>query len=200
MKNIARLLSAVFRPSLYPLVGHAILFAFTYLNMLPWDFKLWVLSAVYVFTVALPYTLIFLTRKLNGWSKQDMYLQHRRYMVYCINIICYVSCIYVFRNLNLPSFMGVILIVSLMVQCVCALVNMWHKVSRHSAGTGLIIGALLAYSHIFAFNPTWWLCAAILLSGAVMSSRMMLNNNTLGQVMGGTFIGIVCGLVGTMML
>lgn len=96
--------------------------------------------------------------------------------------------------------MGVILIVSLMVQCVCALVNMWHKVSRHSAGTGLIIGALLAYSHIFAFNPTWWLCAAILLSGAVMSSRMMLNNNTLGQVMGGTFIGIVCGLVGTMML
>ena len=96
--------------------------------------------------------------------------------------------------------MGVILIVSLMVQCVCALVNMWHKVSRHSAGTGLIIGALLAYSYIFTFNPTWWLCVAILLSGAVMSSRMMLNNSTLGQVMGGTFIGIVCGLVGIMML
>lgn len=200
MKNIARLLSLVFRPSLYPLVGHAILFAFTYLSLLPWDFKLWVLSAVYVFTVALPYALIFLTRKLNRWSRQDMYQQHRRYMVYCINIICYVSCIYVFSNLNLPSFMGVILIVSLMVQCVCALVNMWHKVSRHSAGTGLIIGALLAYSYIFTFNPTWWLCVAILLSGAVMSSRMMLNNSTLGQVMGGTFIGIVCGLVGIMML
>ena len=200
MKNIARLLSLVFRPSLYPLVGHAILFAFTYLILLPWDFKLWVLSAVYVFTVALPYAMIFLTRKLNRWSRQDMYQQHRRYMVYCINIICYVSCIYVFSNLNLPSFMGVILIVSLMVQCVCALVNMWHKVSRHSAGTGLIIGALLAYSYIFTFNPTWWLCVAILLSGAVMSSRMMLNNSTLGQVMGGTFIGIVCGLVGIMML
>lgn len=196
MKNIARLLSLVFRPSLYPLVGHAILFAFTYLSLLPWDFKLWVLSAVYVFTVALPYALIFLTRKLNRWSRQDMYQQHRRYMVYCINIICYVSCIYVFSNLNLPSFMGVILIVSLMVQCVCALVNMWHKVSRHSAGTGLIIGALLAYSYIFTFNPTWWLCVAILLSGAVMSSRMMLNNSTLGQVMGGTFIGIVCGVAG----
>lgn len=199
MKNIARLFSAVFRPSLYPLVGHAILFAFTYLRLLPWDFKLWVLSAVYVFTVALPYTLIFLTRKLNGWSKQDMYQQHRRYMVYGINIICYVSCIYVFRNLNLPSFMEVILIVSLMVQCVCALVNMWHKVSRHSAGTGLIIGALLAYSHIFSFNPIWWLCISILLSGAVMSSRMMLNKNTLGQVMGGTVIGIICGFVGIIM-
>ena len=49
--------------------------------------------------------------------------------------------------------MEVILIVSLMVQCVCALVNMWHKVSRHSAGTGLIIGALLAYSHIFFLQP-----------------------------------------------
>ena len=64
---------------------------------------------------------------------------------------------------------------------------------------GIIIGALLAYSHIFSFNPIWWLCISILLSGAVMSSRMMLNKNTLGQVMGGTGIGIICGFVGIIM-
>lgn len=196
MTYIAQLLSAIFRPSFYPLVGYLILFTFTFLNLLPWDFKLWVLSAVYIFTIALPYILIFITRKINRWSKRDLYQQKHRYIVYCINIICYISCMYVCQNLQLPSFMGAILVVSLMVQCVCVLINMWYKVSMHSAGTGLIIGALIAYSYIFNFNPTWWLCGTILLSGAVMSSRMYLSGNTLGQVLSGTLIGIVCGITG----
>ena len=106
---------------------------------------------------------------------------------------------HVFRDLNLPSFMGAILVVSLLVQCACVIANIWYRVSMHSAGTGVIIGALLAYSHIFAFNPTWWLSIAILLSGTVMSSRMLLKGNTLGQVLSGTAIGIVFGVVGIML-
>lgn len=196
MIYIARLLSAIFRPSFYPTLGFLILFTMTYMNLMPWEFKLWVLSAVYIFTIALPYLLIFITRKFNGWTKKDMYMQHRRYIVYSINIICYICCMHVCQNLYLPSFMGAILVVSLMVQCVCVLTNIWYKVSRHSAGTGLIIGALMAYSSIFGFNPTWWLCAAILLSGAVMSSRMYLRNSSLGQVLSGTLVGIICGWLG----
>lgn len=196
MTYIAKLLSAIFRPSFYPLVGYLILFTFTFLNLLPWGFKLWVLSAVYIFTIALPYILILITRKINRWSKRDIYQQKHRYIVYCINIICYISCMYVCQNLYLPSFIGAILVISLMVQCACVLINIWYKVSMHSAGTGLIIGALLAYSFIFNFNPIWWLCGAILLSGAVMSSRMHISGNTLGQVLCGTLIGIVCGVTG----
>lgn len=196
MRYIAQLLSIIFKPSFYPLVGFIILFTFTYLNILPWQFKLWVLSAVYIFTIALPYLLIFITRKIYRLSKQEMYMQHRRNVVYGINIICYVCCMYVCHNLHLPSFMGAIMIVSLMVQCVCVITNIWYKVSMHSAGTGLIIGALMAYSFVFHFNPTWWLCIAILLSGAVMSSRMMLKKDSLGQVLSGTGIGIACGAIG----
>ena len=195
---LAQVLAVVFQPAFYPLVGFSIRFTLTYLSMLPWEFKLWVLLAVYVFSVAIPYAMTFLIRKTNGWSRHDLHQQHRRYIVYMINIISYLSCMYVCYRLYLPSFMGAILVVSLLVQCVCVITNMWYKVSMHSAGTGVIIGALLAYSHIFAFNPTWWLCISILLSGAVMSSRMLLKGNTLGQVLTGTAIGIVCGVVGIM--
>ena len=195
---LAQVLAVVFQPAFYPLVGFSILFTLTYLSMMPWEFKLWVLLAVYVFSVAIPYMMTFLIRKTNGWSRHDLHQQHRRYIVYMINIISYLSCMYVCYRLYLPSFMGAILVVSLLVQCVCVITNMWYKVSMHSAGTGVIIGALLAYSHIFAFNPTWWLCISILLSGAVMSSRMLLKGNTLGQVLTGTAIGIVCGVVGIM--
>lgn len=199
IRFLAQVLAVVFQPAFYPMVGFIILFTLTYLSMLPWQFKLWVLLSVYVFSIAIPYSMTFIIRKSNGWSKQDLHLQHRRYIVYSINIISYLSCMYVCYRLYLPSFMGAILVVSLLVQCACVIANMWYKVSMHSAGTGVIIGALLAYSHIFAFNPLWWLCIAILLSGAVMSSRMLLKGNTLGQVLSGTAIGIVCGVVGIMM-
>ena len=45
---IARVLSALFRPTYYPLVGFIILFAFTYMSIFPWMFKLWVLGMVYL--------------------------------------------------------------------------------------------------------------------------------------------------------
>lgn len=195
----ATMLSKVFQPTLYPLVGFIILFTLTYMNMLPWTFKLWVLASVCLFTIIMPYMLTRAVCRLYRWTEQDLHRRQRRYVVYAINIISYISCMVVCHKLYLPSFMGAILVVSLLVQCVCVVVNFWYKVSIHSAGTGVIIGALVAYSFIFAFNPIWWLCVAILLSGSVMSSRMYLRGHSLWQVLSGTSIGIACGAVGIML-
>lgn len=184
------LLSEIFRPSFFPLVGFAILFTITYLNMLPWQFKLWVLSAIYIFTIAIPFSLIYVIRKFNGWSKDDIYKQKRRSIVYCINIISYFWCIYVCHNLKLPSFIESILIASLVTQSLCVIANFWYKVSMRSAGSGLAIGALWAYSHIFNLDPTFWLCLTIILSGIVMSCRIFLAKHTLGEVTMGATIGI----------
>lgn len=199
LKRIAILLSNIFHPNFYPLVGFIILFTLTYLSMLPWFFKLWVFAAVYVFTVALPYIVLLFIRKANGWRRMDMYRQHRRSTVYLTNILCYTSGMYVCSSLYLPPFVGGILVACVMAQCACALANVWYKVSMHSAGTGLLIGSLLAYSFLFDFNPTWWLCLALLISGTVMSSRMYLYHKDLWQVICGTGIGILCGFTGILL-
>ena len=193
---IPRMLSAVFRPSFYPLVVFVILFSLTYMHEFPWEFKLWALSSVYAFTIAIPYVLIWLIRKANHWQAKDIYVQHRRFIVYTVNIISYISCIIVCQSFYLPAITISVLNVSLMAQILCVIVNFWYKVSMRSAGTGLAIGTLLAYSHLFHFNPTWWLCVAILISGAVMSSRMILVDHKLGEVLLGTLIGIGCGFCG----
>ncbi len=180
-------------------MGFIILFTLTYLSMLPWFFKMWVFLLVYLFTVAMPYCILWVIRKANGWKRMDMYLHHRRILVYLTNIACYASCMYVCETLYLPRFIGSILVVCLMAQCACVLIDIWYKVGIHSPGTGLIIGALLAYSLLFNFNPIWWLCLAILISGAVMSSRMYLYHKSLGQVLLGTVIGVICGFTGTIL-
>lgn len=192
----ARILSSIFIPSFCPLVGFIIMLTATYMSLLPWDFKLMVLSAVYIFTVAMPWLGQKLAQRIYGWTHHEMQMQHHRATAYVIKIVCYICCLSFCSNMNLPNFMGAIIAVSLLVNCSCVIINIWHHVSAHSAGTGAIIGCILAYSTIFNFNPLWWLCASTMLSGAVMSSRMLLRGHTLAQVLGGTTVGIICGFIG----
>ena len=91
-----------------------------------------------------------------------------------------------------------IVVGALFIQGVCLLLNLRWKVSMHAAGAGGIIGALVAYSVVFAFNPVPWLCGTVLLDGMVMTSRMILRQHTLWQVWMGTLVGIVCGYLGIM--
>ena len=197
---IARIFSGVFRPSFYPTVGTFILLSFTYLSLFPWAFKLWILALVYIFTFCLPALGVFLYRRLHGWNAAQLRMRHKRGIPYIIYICCYLVLMHIFSATHMPHFLMAIVGIALLVECACIVANVWWKVSLHSAGTGGVIGALIAYAAIFNFNPVWWLALAILVSGCVMTSRMLLRQHTLGQVLGGTLIGIVCGIVGTLLM
>lgn len=194
--TIARVLSALFRPAYYPLVGFIILFAFTYLSIFPWVFKLWVVAMVYFFTVLLPAVCTNAYRRLRGWGMHELRHQQKRMVPYAIHLCCYLCCMFIMRSIHLPRFMLAILAVSLLVQAGCLLVNLRWKVSMHSAGAGAVTGALVAYAQLFGFNPVWWLCGSILLCGLVMTSRTLLRQHTLWQVLAGTLLGILCGYSG----
>lgn len=197
---IARIFSTVFRPSYYPTVGTFILLCFTYLSLFPWAFKLWILALVYTFTFCLPAIGIYIYRRLNGWSTYELRKRHKRAVPYIVSICCYLYLMHIFHITHIPHFLMAIVGISLLIQCTCVTINLWWKVSTHSAGSGGVIGAIIAYAAIFGFNPIWWLSLAILVSGCVMTSRMILRQHTLWQVLGGTLIGIVCGIVGTILM
>jgi O-antigen/teichoic acid export membrane protein len=86
---LARILSALFRPTFYPTVGCIFLLTLTYLNMLPWQFKLWVLALVYIFTVTLPVLGTYLYRRARGFSRHELRHQRKRVIPYAIHLCCY---------------------------------------------------------------------------------------------------------------
>lgn len=198
--SIARVLSALFRPVYYPIVGFIILFTFTYMSIFPWVFKLWVVVMVYVFTVLLPNVTTHAYRRLRGWRAHELGHREKRVVPYAIHLCGYLCCMFIMRNIHLPRFMLAILAVSLLVQVACLLVNLRWKVSTHSAGAGAVTGALTAYAQLFGFNPVWWLCGCILLCGLVMTSRTILRRHTLWQVLAGTLLGVLCGYSGIRMM
>ena len=195
-KNIilaARVASMVFTPFYLPFIGLVALFIFSYMSLMPWQYKLTVLTLVYFFTILLPTLLIHLYRRYQGWSSSDLGRKERRMVPYIIAILCYFTCYYVMNVRRIPQFMANILMAALVIQVVCAIINIWWKISTHSAAIGGFSGALLAFSLLFAFNPIWWLSVILIIAGVVGSSRMILRQHSLTQVVVGFLIGMFAG-------
>lgn len=187
----ARMLSMLFIPFYLPIVGLLALFTFSYLSLLPLAYKAVVLAIALFFTVLMPTGLIRLYRHYQGWTLIELGVKERRMVPYVISIVCYISCVYIMNSLHIPHFMGSIITAALFVQIACALVNAWWKISTHTAAIGGMAGALFAFAEIFGFNPVWWLCVVLLIAGLLGTSRMILRQHTLSQVVGGFCVGVV---------
>ncbi len=195
-KNIilaARVLSMLFTPFYLPLVAMVAMFVFSYLSILDLSYKLIVLTLVYAMTILLPTLLIHTYRNYQGWTSKELGVKERRMIPYIISILCYFLCFYVMNIFHMPAFMGSIVVAALFIQIVCAIINIWWKISTHTAAIGGFFGALSALSLIFDFNPLWWLCLVLLLAGLVGTSRMILRQHTLAQVVMGFLTGAAVG-------
>ena len=188
----AKVLSSIFTPFYLPLVGIILLFTVSYMNKVNIQFKLLVLSIVYLFTVLLPTFLIWLYRSQRGWTPLQLAHRHRQLVAYTISIICYVACIWLMNALHIYHFIVIIVVAALIIQAVGVIVTVWWKVSIHTAAIGGLAGALMAFAELFRFNPAWWLCLVFLFSGLLGSARMILRQHTLAQVVTGFFLGLGC--------
>ena len=196
----ARIVSLVFTPFYLPILGLIALFTLSYLRQMPWSYKFQVLIMVYLFTVLLPTVLIHLYRRYQGWTLIQLANKERRMVPYVISILCYFACVYWMDYLHIPHFMSNIVTAALFIQIVCALINVWWKISAHMAAIGGVAGALFVFAEVFAFNPVWWHCLVFVVAGILGTSRMILRQHTLLQVVAGFLVGIVCAIIGIVFL
>lgn len=202
-KNIimtARIVSMLLTPFYLPVVGVLAIFVFSYLSTFPWQFKISLVLMVYLFTVLIPTLLIHIYRQYHGWTLIQLGQKERRMMPYAISILCYFGCFYIMNLLHLPHLITSVLVVALVIQVLCAIINVWWKISTHTAGIGGVLGGLIAFSVVLSFNPIWWLCLTIIASGVVGSSRIILRQHTLTQVTVGFFLGLVSAFVTIMII
>ena len=196
----ARVVSMVFTPFYLPILGLIVLFFLSYMSQYPLDFKFYVLAVVYFFTILLPTLLIHLYRRYQGWSLIELGHKERRVVPYIISILCYFTCLYLMEQRHIPYFMRSIVTAALIIQIVCALINVWWKISTHTAAIGGVAGALFVFGELFGFNPVWWLCGVMMLAGLLGSSRMILRQHSLLQVVAGFWVGVVCAFFGLIYL
>ena len=191
----ARILSMLFTPFYLPMVGLVALFVFSYMSIFPLYYKLEVLIMAYLFTILIPTVMIHFYRRYQGWNLIELGHRERRMVPYVISIVSYFTCVFVMERLHMPHFMSAIIIAALLLQIVCALINVWWKISTHTAAVGGVAGALFIFGELFGFNPVWWLCLVFLVAGVLGTSRMILRQHSLSQVVVGFWVGFLCAAV-----
>ena len=196
----ARVVSMIFTPFYLPILGLVVLFFLSYLNQYQASYKVMVLAVVYLFTILLPTLLIHFYRRYQGWSLTELGLKERRIVPYLISILCYFTCLYLMEQMHIPYFMRSIVVSALIIQIVCALINVRWKISTHTAAIGGVAGALYVFSEVFRFNPMWWTCLVLIIAGVLGCSRMILRQHTLSQVVVGFVTGVICAIVGIIYL
>lgn len=192
----AKIVSTLFRPIYYPVLCWMILFTLTPLYIFPNVYKMCQLGILIISTVVLPLLFTYVYRSVRHIPAVDMRKQHNRHVPYFMFILCYAGYLIFMSHNNMPYILLSVIIVALLIQLVCTLLNFVWKVSVHAAGAGAIIGAIAAYSELFLFNPLFWLCIAFIVAGMVGTSRMILRQHNLSQIVVGTLIGMLCGFFG----
>ena len=197
-KNIiltARVLSMILTPFYLPFVAMVALFIFSYLSILDLGYKVIVLTLIYAMTILLPTLLIHIYRNYQGWTSKELGVKERRMIPYIISIMCYFLCFYVMNIFHMPAFMGSIVVAALCIQIVCAIINIWWKISTHTAAIGGMAGAIAAFSIVFAYNPVFWLCVVFIVAGMLGTCRMILRQHSLSQVVVGFLLGCIVGFM-----
>ena len=190
LKRIARVISAFFSPYCIAFVSFLILFIFSYLRIMPLQYKFIVLGVVYGFTILIPQLTIFIFRKMNGYTVDDMAQRKQRYVSLFLYLISYVFCLIIMHRLSIPWYMTGIIFTVLILMTACLILNLRWRISEHMAGAGATIGGLVAFSMLFGYNPLWWLCILILVTGIVGSARIVLGHHSLGEILAGFIVGI----------
>ncbi len=191
MLVLSRILSIMFTPFYLPLVCMGALFLLTYLNMLPWQYKLQISLLTYFFTILLPTVLIRMYRTYHGKKLFHMSKREKRMVPYIISILSYLTFYEIMRYLRVPHFMATIVVAALLIQIVCAMINLKMKISTHTAAIGGVVGGVAAFSLIIGFNAIGWISVLTIIGGMVGTARMILRIHSLAEVCCGFLVGLV---------
>lgn len=195
----AKLISNIFHPVYYPLVGLAILFYFTFLEYMSMPSIIFILCLTALFTIFIPTILTYFYRALFQIKPERFLRRHDRFVPYSIHLFCYFILLHLMQRIHVHGLVLDVVIVSILIQICCTLINCFWKVSMHAAGAGGTFGFLVAYGAIFNVSPIWPIIISILICGLVGTSRLVLRRHTLSQVHVGTLIGVLCGIAGTLL-
>lgn len=196
MKKLANSISYVFHP-MFMLTYIMAYFLFTnnyFAFFMSPVKKLFLMSAVVIFSVVLPLLNMVLLKKLGYIKSMQAKLANERFMPYISTITLYVGLIYILHDLSIPYFFKQLIMVSLVVVVIDFIINFFTKISMHSSGIGGCLGVIYFYQFISTNGDIKPICLCLFIAGLVGFSRLYLNEHTPKQVYLGFLIGLLSSI------
>ena len=156
--------------------------------------KLFLLSAVIIFSVVLPLVNMILLRKLGYLKDMQAKQTNERFMPYLSTIILYVGLLYILQGLAIPYFYKQVILVSAVVIAIDFIINFFTKVSAHASAIGGCLGVIYFYQFISTAGDIKPICLCLSIAGLIGFARLYLREHTPKQVYGGFVMGLLASV------
>jgi hypothetical protein len=198
MTLFAKIFSYLFHPIFAPLYSVAILFRLPiYLNYkLPQEFINFSYAVVLLNLVVSPILVSLYLKRKGLLESLEMKSAKERIIPYVVSALLYGLTFFLFRQIQMPElylkfFLGAFFaILTLLIGAALS-----QKISAHLAGLGGICGMLYSVSMITFVDTLTWLLLAIIISGLVASSRLVLKSHSGIELISGFFLGFGIQLI-----
>lgn len=196
-KTIAKIFSVIFHPLLLPSFGIIILYnSGSVLEYLPFQAKKIILLVVGVSTFILPLTFVpfFIFQKII--KNVQMENTRERLIPFFITSALYFFCYYLLIRLGAPQTIPKFILAATTTVVVLFLLSFKWKISAHMTGIGGLTGSLVAVSFRLGVNLEYFIIAAVIASGIIGYSRLVLKAHKPYQI----YLGWLTGVFTTIMV
>jgi hypothetical protein len=154
---------------------------------------------IYIFNgVFLPFFGVLLCKALGFVQSIYLRTQKERILPYSISIIFFFWTFYVFRNkADTPLILAQLSLGIFLATSLAFIFNIFFKISMHATAVGGLVGFFLAllYSSAGGAGVGPALLLSVLIAGIVGSSRLILTDHRMMDIVFGLILGIACQLV-----
>ncbi|MDE6346022.1 MAG: phosphatase PAP2 family protein [Muribaculaceae bacterium] len=191
IRSIAGIISIISSPLIMPTYGMAISLWSTYLIFAPAATRWQVLMLTFAATTMLPVIVIFILSKVGVIKHPSLNDRNDRPYVYAAAAMSYLGVSFYLSKINSPQWLSMFMLAAAITAVVTMIINFKWKISGHatSAGGLTALTFFLCFRNLTLHNNEWLFVAMVLIAGAVMTSRLILERHTLGQVTAGFFNG-----------
>ncbi len=204
VRFFAHLFSYVFHPLFIPLymVWFLVTFHPSYFSGFGSFLKTRLILITALNTVFFPAFAILLMKGLGFIKSIFLNSQRDRIGPYLSSMIFYFWAARVFFKFEpqLPPVLASFMTGVFLTTVVGLLSNIYFKISMHAIGCGGLTGILLVIMNTNSMLMTWPLCIALLITGVVCSSRLIVSDHTPKEIYMGLLVGLLCQFVVAMIL
>jgi hypothetical protein len=195
IRYAAKLISYIFHPLFLPTYFFLYLmyeFPYEFAGIAAWQLKMR-LFGVFWLTVFFPAFAVFLLWRLKFSESIYLRTQKERIVPYIITMFFYWWMYYLSRNFTDQPAVLKFFFMGIFIGTVFGLIlNNYFKISMHAMGVGGLVTAVILTSFFYQSAGGIAISIAILITGLVITARLILNSHNNKELYVGLFVGIIC--------
>lgn len=192
LRSLATIISYVLHPVFLPILMTWVIYMITPMSFVQYEGKLSLLFIqIGVATIFFPLLVVALLKGLGFISSIFMRTQKERIIPLLATMMCYWWISHVFKNLDAPLVLQVLLRGAYWSIIVLFLCSIFFKISMHTMAAGGMLGMLIVLMIVTPVSMIVPLVAGILIAGISGTARMLLGAHTQFEIWAGYILGIL---------